>query len=89
MDKESLKAIVSKDCYDKLDNIFEMINAPYFVANGMVSVSISNECVETEMKCLPEHLNSNGFAHGGVIYGGMDHCYATLANINGHVVGQS
>ena len=89
MDAAELESIVSEDCREFLPNILEMVNAPFFVSNGMYPVSISREKVVIEMKCGPGHRNSNGFIHGGAIYGGMDHAYAILTNITGHAVGQS
>ncbi len=89
MDKEELVPFLSEDCLQYIDNILEMVNAPYFVSNGMRPVSISREKVVIEMVCAPGTRNSNGFIHGGAIYGGMDHAYAILVNIAGHAVGQA
>jgi len=89
MDKEELRSVISQDCEEHIDNILGMVNAPFFVSNGMHPVSISVDRVVTEMRCSPEHRNSNSFIHGGAIYGGMDHAYAILCNIRGHAVGQS
>lgn len=89
MDKEELLPMVSQDCLGYIDNILEMVNAPYFVTNGMRPVSISSDKVVIEMDCSPGMRNSNGFIHGGAIYGGMDHAYAILVNIKGHAVGQA
>jgi len=89
VDKEELLRFLSDDCIEFADNILEMVNAPYFTANGMRPVSISRGKVVIEMTCGPGHRNSNGFIHGGAIYGGMDHAYAILVNIVGHAVGQS
>ena len=89
MDREEVAALCSGDALNHLDNILDMVNAPYFVSNGMRPVSISEEKVEVEMKCGDAHRNSNGFIHGGAIYGAMDHTHAILANIVGHAVGQS
>lgn len=89
MDRDEVSAICSEEVLPFIDNIVEMVNAPYFVANGMVPVAISRDNVIVEFRCGPEHRNSNGFIHGGAIYGAMDHTHAILANIVGHAVGQS
>lgn len=84
-----MEPAISESCRQYSDNIDAMLNAPYFLANGMHAVSVSSAEVVTEMDCSPEMMNSNGFVHGGVIYGGMDHTHAILANIKGPAVGQS
>lgn len=89
MDREEAAKIVSEDCMEYLDNIVEMLNAPYFVEGGMKAVSISRNKVVIEKHCAPGDRNSNGFIHGGALYGAMDHCHAILVNISGHAVGQS
>ncbi|MBO4502159.1 MAG: PaaI family thioesterase [Candidatus Methanomethylophilus sp.] len=82
-------ACVSDDCLPFLENISDMLGAPYFVENGMEAVRISKDCVEVRKTVLPKDRNSNGFWHGGAIYGVMDHTFAILSNIEGHAVGQN
>ena len=89
MDRETAAKLVSEDCQQYLDNIVEMLNAPYFAENDMEAVSISKECVEVRKKINPRDINSNGFWHGGGIYGVMDHTFAIISNIEGHAVGQN
>ena len=89
MDSATASKFVSEECLPYLDNILEMLNAPYFVSNGMEPVHISKNSVEIRKKVVPGDINSNGFWHGGMIYGVMDHCFAILVNIEGHSVGQS
>ena len=89
MDKSTASAYISEDCMQHIDNIVGMLNAPYFVENGMEPVSISMESVEVKKAVTPKDRNSNGFWHGGAIYGVMDHAFAILSNIEGHAVGQN
>ena len=89
MDRETAAKLVSEDCQQYLDNIVEMLNAPYFAENDMEAVSISKEYVEVRKKINPRDINSNGFWHGGAIYGVMDHTFAIISNIEGHAVGQN
>ena len=89
MDRNEAEQYVSEDCRECLDNITDMLNAPYFRDNGMEPVSISREEVVVRKRIVPSDLNSNGFWHGGTIYGVMDHTFAILVNIDGHAVGQS
>lgn len=74
---------ISEDCLPFADNIGAMLDAPYFRANGMRVLSISMDEVVVEMECTPGMRNSNGFVHGGAIYGAMDHTHAILVNIRG------
>jgi acyl-CoA thioesterase len=55
----------------------------------MEAVRISLDGVEIRKKVVPSDRNSNGFWHGGIIYGVMDHTFAILTNIEGHAVGQN
>ncbi len=89
MDRKSAAKLVTDECLPYLDNIVEMLNAPYFAENGMEAVRISKEYVEIRKGIRPCDINSNGFWHGGVIYGVMDHAFAILSNIEGHAVGQN
>ena len=82
-------AFVADDCLPFMDNISDMLSAPYFVENRMEAVSISRDSVEIRKPVLPQDRNSNGFWHGGTIYGVMDHAFAIISNIEGHAVGQS
>ncbi len=81
--------VISDDCRPFIGNIDAMLEAPYFKANGMRAVSVSMDEVVVEMECSPGMRNSNGFIHGGALYGAMDHTHAILANIRGPAVGQS
>lgn len=89
MDKEAVSSIVSEDCKQYMDNILGMLSAPYFVENGMEAARISMEGVEVRKDIRPCDRNSNGFWHGGTIYGVMDHAFAIISNIEGHAVGQN
>ncbi len=89
MDRETASQYVSGKASEHLDSITEMLNAPYFAMNGMEPVSISMEKVSVKMKVREQDRNSNGFWHGGAIFGIMDHCFAILTNIDGHAVGQN
>ena len=82
-------AFVADDCLPFMDNISDMLSAPYFVENRMEAVSISRDSVEIRKPVLPQDRNSNGFWHGGTIFGVMDHAFAIISNIEGHAVGQS
>lgn len=89
MDKEQVAEIVPAEYADRLDHITEMLNAPYFAMNAMEPVSIKKEEVVIRKRMLPNDWNSNGFWHGGAIYGVMDHAFAILTNLDGQAVGQS
>ena len=89
MDKETASRYVSEDAMAFIDSRTDMLNAPYFAMNGMEPVSISMEKVSVKMKVRPQDRNSNGFWHGGAIFGVMDHCFAILTNIDGHAVAQN
>ena len=89
MDRETAASFCDEECKAYLDNITDMLNAPYFVSSGMRPVSITRSKVVVEMDCSPGQRNSNGFIHGGALYGGMDHAHAILVNIVWHAVGQS
>lgn len=89
MDKETASGYVAEDSMPFLDNIVDMLNAPFFADNDMEPVRISKNCVEIGKKVNPRDRNSNGFWHGGIIYGVIDHAFAILVNQEGHAVGQS
>ena len=89
MDRSEAEKLVSEDCRQYLDNIVDMLNAPFFRDNGMEAVRISMEGVEIRKKVVPSDRNSNGFWHGGIIYGVMDHAFAILTNSEGHAVVQN
>jgi len=89
MNDEQLRSFVAPDAQPYLDSICAMLNAPFCVALGLTPVHIGRETVVLQMRIRPQDRNSNGFAHGGVIYSLMDHTYAILTNIDGHAVGQS
>ena len=46
MDRSEAEKLVSEDCRQYLDNIVDMLNAPFFRDNGMEAVRISLEEVE-------------------------------------------
>jgi uncharacterized domain 1 len=90
MDIETLKTLVEPGLHDYLEEILEMCNAPYAVDNGIELVSVSNDRrTVLKKKIIPEDLNSNGFAHGAVTYGLMDHAFAICCNITEPTVGLS
>ena len=89
MNSEEAAKICSEECLPYIGNVTEMLNAPYFVSHGMHAVSISRDKVVVEMNASADERNSNGFIHGGALYGAMDHAHAILVNITGHAVGQS
>lgn len=89
MDNEQLRPFVAPEAQPYLDSICAMLNAPFCVALGLTPVRIGRDAVVLQMRIRPQDRNSNGFAHGGAIYGLMDHAYAILTNIDGHAVGQS
>ena len=43
MDRSEAEKLVSEDCRQYLDNIVDMLNAPFFRDNGMEAVRISLE----------------------------------------------
>ncbi len=89
MNTEDALALVPEEFSGNLEHIREMLEAPYFAENGMEPVSISKDCVVIRKKVAENDWNSNGFWHGGVIFGVMDHAFAILTNLDGMAVGQN
>ncbi len=89
MNKEEIFAFIPEELSSNLEHIKEMFEAPYFTENGMKPVSISKDCVIIEKKIGKNDWNSNGFWHGGAIFGVMDHAFAILTNLDGVAVGQN
>lgn len=89
MDKEQLSTILKDGSEQYLDDIWEMVNAPFFAMNGMEAVSVTPKEVTVRKTIVDRDINSNGFWHGGTIYGVMDHTFAILVNQGCHAVGQS
>lgn len=89
MNIDDALSLVPKEFSDHLEHIREMFEAPYFVENGMEPVSISRNSVVIRKKVGKNDWNSNGFWHGGAIFGVMDHAFAILTNLDGLAVGQS
>ena len=87
---ETVRGLVDKSLHQYLDSILEMCNAPYAVANGIELINISKDLTTTlRMNIRPGDLNSNGFVHGAVTYGLMDHTFAICCNVKEPTVGLS
>jgi acyl-CoA thioesterase len=89
MDTDTMRGRISPDAQQYTDSISEMCNAPYAVRIGLELVSASLACVKTQKTLSPEDLNSNHVAHGGIIFGVIDHTAALLSNMGYRSVGQS
>lgn len=89
MNTDDALALVPEEFSDNLEHIKEMLEAPFFFENGMEPVSISKDCVIIQKKVGKSDWNSNGFWHGGAIFGVMDHAFAILTNLDGIAVGQN
>ena len=90
MDRETLRGLVDESLEQYFDKIVEMCNAPYAVENGIELVRVEKDLTTTLRKDIkPGDLNSNGFAHGAVTYGLMDHAFAVCCNVKEPTVGLS
>lgn len=89
MNKKEILGCIPEDLSGNQEHIEEMLEAPYFTENDMEPVSISKDCVIIRKRIGKSDWNSNGFWHGGAIFGIMDHAFAILTNLDGVAVGQN
>jgi len=89
METETLRDLVGTEYIPYLDRIKVMCEAPYAVANGIELVSLTKESAKMRKVVRPDDLNSNGVAHGAVLFGLIDHTFAMAANVICDGVGQS
>lgn len=81
-------AVIDPSIIEHIDRIEEMYNAPFVRFLGMELVSLSREEARLRMELHPEHLNSHGIGHGGVVYAIADHAFAFASNIDCDATGQ-
>lgn len=87
--RDEILAACTEGAKAHIDSVADMFTAPLCVSMGLRPVSIGTDRVVMSMEVRPEMLNSNGYVHGGAIYGLIDHTFAVLTNVEGHAVGQS